>query len=963
MGIGRDSRTGNVGGGQGAAGAQGATPGKTTLVGAVPIGLQLRSDPSASPGSAGGGGSVGGGGSGGPLDRLRTAVQAGSAADVTAAYQALQPADKVAVALDARLVADLVRVLDPGAALTTLRDLALPRRTLLQAASSGKPGDPAFLADVLRLAALDNLSALAAGAGEVQQFPAFANRAVIDPIVNAAGATAMAQVQLASSAGGQALLQMVYPGQIPIEFLTALRADLGTVRGGFQSSPSFRRWLVAKSALLGLEIAKTTEGFAWARAVWASPDAAELVGWIRAYTAFWGTAIGDGLIAEGTAADGAALRGHRSVAGAVFGAIAKTHAAAGLIRVFAAIHFTLTEQIKALHDAGALDAAALQLVLNAPGVAVADQAAVTRDATAIAMIQPLVASQRADQVLAVLASDPVAFCRAVAASNAFTTWVTHDHARLTATMNALPSWGAWIDTFRTLHAWELVLALAGDAALRPNLRTGIIAKTAWNWLVRSVPHPVTTQAQATAILELYGDGAGISLPDKYLTWTALYRTPLSRAGHDKTETWRSGFMWNTKWEKKYYAVDPDNAAMNLFFHSFRQLPRAHIDAAKGVMMNAVYTVKSDPLIGGVTHWNDQTTPWTHVASPGQIAQNTSWYMGDNWIIMQATGTTGSVGAVGSRGSPDASRIGTFGGAAMAVNTPGTDPLSPTTAADMTRFQNHATHEVGHAIGARKLKHGAYNVAGDDWAKTYGNWAQDGSASGYATMCGWTAAMDTTNYTLNDGAGVTTTIAGAKIKALLTGIIGGGLASQSGHPLAGKFGSAGAAVVVLAADGTLGSHLLVQNVVQLAGSFGDVPDHAYIIPAGIAAGQAKVHFFATRWDSKWVTYDAVCWHHKVSHYGVSSYKEMFAELYVAKFSGAAMPPNNNGMNPVEFFNALQQADPKELGLPEYSKSKATPGQAAGQGAGAGPGPAPAPPQAEPARNPADDMPASARGTPL
>jgi photosystem II stability/assembly factor-like uncharacterized protein len=52
--------------------------------------------------------------------------------------------------------------------------------------------------------------------------------------------------------------------------------------------------------------------------------------------------------------------------------------------------------------------------------------------------------------------------------------------------------------------------------------------TPWGWLVRSVPHPVSTQPQASAILDLYGDGSGISLPDKYLTWTALYRTPISR---------------------------------------------------------------------------------------------------------------------------------------------------------------------------------------------------------------------------------------------------------------------------------------------------------------------------------------------------------------------------------------------------------------------------------------------------
>ena len=911
----------------------------------------------------------------GPLDPLRAAVAAGSAADAGAAYRALAVDARVLLAHDARLVTDLVRVLDPGAALAALTDLALPRHTLLQVASGGKPDDPAFLGDVLRLAALGDLMALADGAADVRQFPAFARRAVLDPIVNAAGATAMAQFQLASTAGGQALLQAVYPGQIPIEFLTRLHADLAVVRGGFTASASFRRWLLSKSAALNLEIVKTTEGFAWARAVWSSPDAAELAGWIRAYTAYWGQAIGDGLLSGATAADGAALRGHPAVAAAVFGAIAKVHTVAGLVRVFAGIHYALVEQIKALHDAGLLDAAALQLVLNATGVTVADQAAVTRDGAAIAMIQPLVAGQRADQVLTVLAGDPVAFCRAVAARNSFTTWVTHDTAQLTQTMNALPNWGAWIDALRTLDAWELLLKLAGDAGLRPNLRTGLIAKTAWNWLVHAVPHPVPTQAQASAILELYADGASISLPDKYLTWTALYRTQLSRAGHDRTDTWHSGFLWNTKWEKKYYAVDPDDDAMNMFFHSYRALPRAHVDAARGVMMNAVYTLKSDPLIGGATYWNDQGGAWTKVPSPGHVPQSTSWYMGDNWIIMQATGTAGAVGAVGSRGTPNSQRIGTFGGAPEAVNTPGTDPLSPTIVKDMTMFQNHATHEVGHAVGARKLKHGSYNTSGDDWTKTYGNWAEDGSANGYATMCGWTAAMDATNYTLNDSTGKTTTIAGAKIKAFLTGIVAGDVSSQSGHALARTFGSAAVALLVISGDATLGSHLLVQNVVQLATRGVGLPDGAYILPAGIAAGQSKVHFYATRWGNQWVTYDAVCWHSKVSHYGVSSYKEMFAEMYVAKFSGAAMPPRNNGMNPADFFGALEHADPKELGLPAYGGSKGTPGQAggqsggqsggqpAGQAQGQGAGAAPAPGAAQPQGDPAADMPASARGTPL
>jgi hypothetical protein len=105
------------------------------------------------------------------------------------------------------------------------------------------------------------------------------------------------------------------------------------------------------------------------------------------------------------------------------------------------------------------------------------------------MIQPLVAGQRADQVLTVLAADQIAFCAAVGANNAFTSWVTGNQTNLTATMTALPNWGAWIDAFRALNAWELLLRLAGAPALKANLRTGIIAKAAWGWLVRAVPHP------------------------------------------------------------------------------------------------------------------------------------------------------------------------------------------------------------------------------------------------------------------------------------------------------------------------------------------------------------------------------------------------------------------------------------------------------------------------------------------
>lgn len=922
--------------------------------------------------------STGTGAAAGPLDRLRTAAAANSASDVRTAYAALQVADKVALSRDTSLLTSVVRLLDPTEALAILRELSLPRPTLLQVAAGGKPGDTTFLSEVLALAGLNNLTALGASAGALSSFPAFLTAGVIGPIVNAASATAMAQLQLAGTPAGQTLLQTAYPGQIPIEFMPKLRADLGVVRGGFASMPSFRHWMLTKPAVLGLAITTTPDGFAWARLLWSSSDAGVLTGWINAYTAFWGVAIGDGLLAGGTPADGAALRGHPAVASAVYGAIARAHAAAGLAQVLNKLHIPLAEQVRALNSAGVLDAASLQLVLNGTGVTAADQAALTADTAAIALIRPLAAGQRADQVLTILAADPGAFCRAVALKNSFTTWVTGNQAQLTATMNAVVDWGAWIDAFRRMDAWELLLRLAGDATLKANLRAGIIAKAAWGWLVTAVPHPVSAQAQVTAILDLYGDGSGIALADKYTTWRALYRTPLSRAGADHVYRWNAGFLNTTSWEKRYIAVDPNDDAMNLFFHSFRQLPRAHIDTASGVLMCNFYRIKSDPLIGSNKFWDDRNNPWTQMAAPGQIPIGTSYYMGDNWIVMRATSTVAAGGGA-AVGTPDTARIGNWSGSGLAVNTPGTDPLSPTTAANMTMFHNHATHEVGHAVGARTLRRGTYNISGDDWARTYGNWAQNGSANGYATMCGWTAAMDTTSYTIATVGGPSITLAGAQIKAFLTGIIGSGLGSQSGHALATTFGGVSNALGALAVHAALGANLLVQNVVQLqAGGAGNIPDVSYIVPAGIDPGATKVHFFATRWDNKWVTYDAACWRNKVSHYGVSSYKEMFAEMYTAKFTGAALSPPNNGMNPADFFNNLQQADPTELGLPAYGGSPGAPGQSQpgqgqpGQGPGtrdgqvqtaaAGPAPA-APSHAEQDETPGQGMPPEAQARPL
>ena len=178
-------------------------------------------------------------------------------------------------------------------------------------------------------------------------------------------------------------------------------------------------------------------------------------------------------------------------------------------------------------------------------------------------------------------------------------------------------------------------------------------------------------------------------------------------------------------------------------------------------------------------------------------------------------------------------------------------------------------------------------------------------------------MDAASYNITDTAGAIHALPGATVKSFLVGLVESGMASMAGHPVAGAFGGVDRALDALAADGRLGTSLLVQNVKAVAKY---LPDMAYVIEHGIAP-VAKVHFFCTRWGNRWVTYDAQCWHNKVSHYGLSSYKEMFAEMYTAKFTGAGLPPAHNNHDPADFFHALQDADPAELGLPAYSDPQA------------------------------------------
>jgi hypothetical protein len=884
-------------------------------------------------GGGGGGAAVqlrpGSGGAAISLDELRHAIDDNNPANALVGFRALSAADRRALAADRNLMIRLVRLLEPTDGLTVLRDLRLTRPVALAVAAGARSADADFLSRVLQQLRLTTPAALGGAWNDLRANPAFVVPAVLMPVINASSVTAQQQAAFAATANGEAMTRALASGISPLQSLLRLAGNPTVVRTTFTSRPSFARWLLETEPVLESLVAGSPDGAAWARAMWGTPHEAVLVRWIGRNPAYWGQILGEALLRP-AGADAARLRASAALANAVFAAIGSVQGGNGVAAVLTALRFTLAEKIKALSGASLLTAETLGLVLNAPGTTAAQQSTMTQDGAAIALVQAVSVGRLPHEVLTILAADSTAFCAAVARRNAFTTWVTGTPSLLVQIIVAVPNYNKWVDCFRTLDNPTLLLTAAADPAVQANFRTAILARSAWHWLVTRAPHPLTDELQATALLALFGDGQGIALADKHQTWAALYTTPLKRTGENLVLTGTAGAV---PWERTYYAVNPNDDAMNLFFHQYRQMPRTHVNTAAAIMMCEKYRLKAT-IAGADVFINDQVTPRVPMPAPGKLSLDTSYYMNNNWIVMRS---------INGRGAPDARRIASQYGAPEAVNTPGVDPVSGGTAQNMTLFANHATHEVGHAVGNRTLTRSGFNTTGDNWAKSFGNWDDsNGTAEGYARICGFTPALEGASYTLTDVTDPTRTLAqtGLQIRNFLTGIAAGGPGSQAGHAIPTAFGGLQGAMLALQAEATIGPTILFNTVNTLWAS---LPGEGYHFPRGIAAG-TTLHFFCTRWGNKWVTYDADCFRNKVSNYSVSSYKEMFAELYTAKFTGGRLPAANTRQDPAAFFDALAHADPAELGLtapagspgatPGGTATSTTPGAAGASGASGG-----------------------------
>lgn len=836
-----------------------------------------------------------------PVEMLRTSVDAQDGLSAQQTWGTLSADEQTAVQTDADLFARFMGVLSRAQALPLVAAAGeVPAQ--LERAALRSPVEAEFLTAALQQAGITGATGLMTHATTISALPGYANAAVLAPIVNGT-ATADDQVQMLANSACWTLIEAAF-GPAPLTYMDALIGDPALARAAMQSFDALRAPFLADPVALYALALSDTEPLAWVMTLIQIGETAQASQFIAQDEMTWGELLLPSLsaLAETQAT---AINDDIELQGSVIGACLLYGGDAVALDVAQGLRLDLVQTLIAFNAAAVLTAEMCETLLTTATPAEQKVIAESEDAMAIVISlhpegDPLV-------LFAALVTTPTDFTAATIASPAFAGWVARDELQLRFVIVGVVDFPGWAASFKHHGNWALLLSLAADPALTDGLRAGLIATPGgYHWLVGACEHPLTDDAQAAALLGLYGLGTGIDLADKYTTWDCLYTAKLGRVGDDIVRRWGTF----TTHEKRYVAVDPDSQAMDLYFGQMGQIPRNHINTASMVIMCPYFTHFVSPVFAA-DHYVD--ADGKTMAAPGYNALGTSYYFGtENTIVMRSTSQPGGGGGATPTGTPDTGVVGNQWGTPGAVNTPQTGPLSPGAPRSLSYFENHITHEFGHSVGARTLNRDGYSTTPDNWTKTYADWKTDGGAEDYARMLDFTSAMDDTEYQLALPGAPQLAIDGDDIREFLTDIAEG--ESVDGDDPADHFGSKIRGIQALRAHATLGSNLLVRTVDTLKNN---LPDGNYQFPHGISAGATRVTFYSTRWTDDWVSYDRAAYDSRVSWYSLSSYKEMFAEIYTAKYTGGSLPAAIGSNVPATFFASLEAASPEELGLEDDS----------------------------------------------
>lgn len=593
----------------------------------------------------------------------------------------------------------------------------------------------------------------------------------------------------------------------------------------------------------------------------------------------------------------ATLLGDTGLVTGLLGVVARSEGATAARNVAFDLCITLPELIKMLHEADALTETVANSLLS--GATVEEQVSVVDDAEALEAVFQVCSASPAYTVFALLADDDERFVDAVKGN--LGPWAflrDEDVGNAMAEVDGA-LYPKWIQAFQT-HSTagkllDLMAVLPGEAWTDAFKSDG----GAFTWLATNAGSPLQDQ-HVEPFLAMFNDGDGFTTEQSYtafgLVWgeDLMMRDDWDRdVGAVNSTTGASGRL-----HKVYNGNDPNADAMRFYFEQFRQIPRSQVMLATGILMADYYRKKWVPdAAGASTQWLNAGSFDTE-ANATQHSLSTSFYTGENIIVMRSKD---------SSGTPDDKLVKDVGvdegRSGLAVNRTGQGTDEESENPNLSMFQNHATHEIGHAVGVRTLdKAPLGGKSPDDYTKDTYSWGA-GSAEGFARTLGFTAAMDGTKYTLTDAAGAIEVkdVEGTVIRDLLTGYSKGDSPAPAELVGADKFADTKAVLDALANHDDFKDLNLFKTVKALKGK----PDNAYLLPFGVEEGD--VHFFCTRWTDDWVKYDKKAYDERPSHYAVSSYREYFAEAYTEHYTGGKAPDSLS-----DVFTTLDSATADDYG---------------------------------------------------
>jgi len=427
-------------------------------------------------------------------------------------------------------------------------------------------------------------------------------------------------------------------------------------------------------------------------------------------------------------------------------------------------------------------------------------------------------------------------------------------------------------------------------------------------LVGAMSSPISIAEANAGVWLLWGDGTGRDAGAGRMTFSKIYSARVLPVG-DTSVIWPGSTSTQAgatptdppityEWRSVYMPVGPDDAAMKELLNAVKPIPPAHVNLSQIAFVSQYKTqwrqTAPVPTAGSV---------WTDYVVSGAVsvtAIGTSYYLDNCHSIVihsTASGAIAGTQAIGNMGDGNAVAVGG----------------NLTTAPDglLTIFQNHARHEVGHAVGAKVFQGMAQS--GDDFANGYGGWAASNAAA--VTSAYWTKNATTEiDWTLLGGA-PKQIINDVDVAAYIIGMIAGS-AEPAGNAITALPGpNPGQKLGLLApkySDQALWKYFA--PIGGLATPFG-TQSNGYMFPGFTPPGD-EVHIWCSRaTPAGWTKYSKAAYTAMVSSHGwysLASYKEMFAEMYTKKYSGGAAPAAVNGKDPSAFFHQLETSpDTKSL----------------------------------------------------